>query len=166
MEFWLDMTRAISAGFEDAFNHLRDTGGASHSTGSTAPGVASVPARLGPLRPRQALRGRPAAFRRRAAAPGGVGGIDAPAALIALHRPRDRYLGEQFAEFPGLDARFAQNFQGFINDYEKAGGQIGPDSGTLGERPNNASGHPIGAAIDINQIRRGVRSKRDLLDPE
>jgi TP901 family phage tail tape measure protein len=54
-------------------------------------------------------------------------------------------------------AEFAQNFQGFINDYEKAGGVIGPHSGGNNERPHNASYHPIGRAIDINQTGRGIR---------
>lgn len=58
-----------------------------------------------------------------------------------------------------VDARFAENFQGFIKDYEAAGGVIGPESGTLGHRPHNASGHPIGAAIDINQIGYGIRGR-------
>lgn len=55
-------------------------------------------------------------------------------------------------------AEFAANFQGFIDDYEKAGGVIGPNSGGNNERPNNRSYHPIGRAIDVNQVGRGVRA--------
>jgi hypothetical protein len=54
-------------------------------------------------------------------------------------------------------AEFVRNFQGFIDDYEKAGGVIGPNSGGNNERPGNASYHPIGRAIDVNQVGRGVR---------
>lgn len=56
-------------------------------------------------------------------------------------------------------AQFAENFRGFLDDYEKAGGHIGSASGGLNERPGNASYHPVGRAIDVNQIGRGVRSK-------
>ena len=55
-------------------------------------------------------------------------------------------------------AEFAANFQGFIDDYEKAGGVIGPNSGGNNERPGNASYHPVGRAIDVNQVGRGVRA--------
>ncbi|SDO51780.1 hypothetical protein SAMN05216360_12527 [Methylobacterium phyllostachyos] len=55
-------------------------------------------------------------------------------------------------------AEFAANFQGFIDDYEKAGGVIGPHSGGNNERPGNASYHPVGRAIDVNQVGRGVRA--------
>jgi len=55
-------------------------------------------------------------------------------------------------------SEFAENFRGFINDYEKAGAVIGPNSGGLGARPGNASYHPIGRAIDVNQIGRNIRS--------
>jgi hypothetical protein len=57
-----------------------------------------------------------------------------------------------------VDKRFQRNFQGFISDYEKAGGVLGPNTGTLGERPNNGSYHPIGGAIDVNQVGRGKRA--------
>jgi hypothetical protein len=90
---------------------------------------------------------------------GGSGGITAPAGtaitktgLATVTTPS----GKQFK----VDARYAQNFKGFLSDYEKAGGVLGPDTGSLGFRPRNASGHPIGAAIDVNQIGYGVRSKR------
>ena len=53
----------------------------------------------------------------------------------------------------------AANFQGFIDDYEAAGGLIGPQSGTLGHRPHNRSGHPIGMAIDIDQVGYGIRGR-------
>jgi hypothetical protein len=56
-------------------------------------------------------------------------------------------------------AEFKENFQKFINSYEEAGGKIGPSSGGLSGRPGNASYHPLGRAIDVNQIGRGVRSR-------
>lgn len=62
-------------------------------------------------------------------------------------------------------SQFAENFRGFLDDYEKAGGKIGSASGGLNERPGNASYHPVGRAIDVNQIGRGVRSKDQNLDP-
>jgi hypothetical protein len=96
---------------------------------------------------------------------GGSGGIDAPAGTPIARTGLATVTSASGRKFQ-VDARFAPNFQGFIDDYEKAGGKIGPDSGTLGSRPHNASGHPIGAAIDINQIGRGVRSNRaPSLDP-
>lgn len=52
---------------------------------------------------------------------------------------------------------FAPNFQGFLNDYEAEGGRIGPNSGGLSGRPGNASYHPLGRAIDVNQIGRNIR---------
>jgi hypothetical protein len=57
-----------------------------------------------------------------------------------------------------VDARYAANFRGFVNDYEAAGGVVGPNSGGLGVRPGNASYHPIGRAIDVNQIGRNIRA--------
>jgi TP901 family phage tail tape measure protein len=57
-----------------------------------------------------------------------------------------------------VDARYAANFRGFLNDYEAAGGVVGPNSGGLGVRPGNASYHPIGRAIDVNQIGRNIRA--------
>ena len=89
---------------------------------------------------------------------GGSGGIAAPAGTPIARTGLATVTAASGRKFQ-VDQRFAQNFQGFINDYEKAGGQLGPDTGTLGSRPHNASGHPIGAAIDINQIGRGVRSR-------
>jgi hypothetical protein len=88
---------------------------------------------------------------------GGSGGITAPAGTPIARGGMATVTTASGKKFQ-VDARYAQNFQGFINDYEKAGGVIGPSSGTLGERPSNASGHPIGAAIDINQIGRNIRS--------
>jgi hypothetical protein len=58
-----------------------------------------------------------------------------------------------------VDARYAANFQGFINDYYAAGGEFGKDTGTLGTRPGNPSGHPAAAAIDVNQVGYGIRSR-------
>lgn len=57
-------------------------------------------------------------------------------------------------------SEFAPNFQGFLDDYEKAGGNVGLLGG-VSERPGNASYHPTGRAIDVNQTGRGIRS-RDL----
>ena len=54
---------------------------------------------------------------------------------------------------------YASNFLGFLNDYEKSGGNIGPHSGGVGSRPGNASYHPRGMAFDLNQVGYGIRSK-------
>ncbi|WP_375791178.1 hypothetical protein ACE102_07450 [Bradyrhizobium sp. vgs-9] len=89
---------------------------------------------------------------------GGVAGITAPAGTPIQRGGMATVTTSGGRKFQ-VDARFAQNFQGFINDYEKAGGVIGPESGTLGHRPHNASGHPIGAAIDINQVGYGIRGR-------
>ncbi|MFK4534283.1 hypothetical protein ABIA00_002466 [Bradyrhizobium ottawaense] len=89
---------------------------------------------------------------------GGVAGITAPAGTPIQRSGMATVTTSSGRKFQ-VDARFAQNFQGFLNDYEKAGGVIGPESGTLGHRPHNASGHPIGAAIDINQIGYGIRGR-------
>ncbi|UEM11738.1 hypothetical protein J4G43_046020 [Bradyrhizobium barranii subsp. barranii] len=89
---------------------------------------------------------------------GGVAGITAPAGTPIQRGGMATVTTAAGRKFQ-VDARFAQNFRGFINDYEKAGGVIGPESGTLGERPHNASGHPIGAAIDINQVGYGIRGR-------
>ena len=98
--------------------------------------------------------------------PGGSGGITAPAGTPIARTGLATVTAASGRKFQ-VDAKYAENFQGFINDYEKAGGVLGPDTGTLGSRPHNASGHPIGAAIDINQIGRGVRSGRaPQLDPK
>ena len=96
---------------------------------------------------------------------GGSGGIAAPAGTPIARKGLATVTTKDGKKFQ-VDERFAANFQGFINDYEKAGGVIGPDSGTLGER-GNASGHPIGAAFDLNQVGRGKRSRRGVtLDPK
>jgi hypothetical protein len=87
---------------------------------------------------------------------GGSAGITAPTGTPIQHGGMATVTTASGKKFQ-VDARYAQNFQGFINDYEKAGGVIGPSSGTLGERPN-PSGHPIGAAMDINQVGYGQRS--------
>ncbi|KYK43438.1 hypothetical protein A1D31_18645 [Bradyrhizobium liaoningense] len=89
---------------------------------------------------------------------GGAAGITAPAGTPIQRSGMATVTSASGRKFQ-VDARFAQNFQGFINDYEKAGGVIGPESGTLGHRPHNASGHPIGAAIDINQVGYGIRGR-------
>lgn len=51
----------------------------------------------------------------------------------------------------------APNFQRFVDNYEKAGGSLGSATGTLGMRGHNASYHPLGRAIDVNQTGYGVR---------
>ena len=89
---------------------------------------------------------------------GGNAGITAPAGTPIVKTGLATVTTSKGRKFQ-VDARFAANFQGFIDDYEAAGGDLGPDTGTLGFRPHNPSGHPIGTAIDINQIGRGVRSK-------
>jgi DNA-directed RNA polymerase subunit F len=61
---------------------------------------------------------------------------------------------------------FAPNFQGFINDYENAGGKIGPESGGVAGRPGNPSYHPLGRAIDVNQVGYGIRSKTGVTLPQ
>jgi hypothetical protein len=86
---------------------------------------------------------------------GGAGGIVAPAGTPIQHGGMAAVKTSTGKTFQ-VDARYAQNWQGFINDYEKAGGVIGPNSGTLGTR-GNPSGHPIGEAMDINQTGRNIR---------
>lgn len=52
-------------------------------------------------------------------------------------------------------SEFAPNFRGFLKDYEEAGGKIDQNtSGGLSGRPGNASYHPLGRAIDVNQLSR------------
>jgi hypothetical protein len=89
---------------------------------------------------------------------GGSAGITAPAGAAIARKGLSTVTSSGGRKFQ-VDERFAANFQGFINDYEKAGGKIGPESGTLGHRPHNRSGHPIGAAIDINQVGYGIRGR-------
>lgn len=94
---------------------------------------------------------------------GGSAGITAPAGTpiqgdMATVTAPD---GKSFQ----VDPAVKENFQGFIDDYYAAGGKFGPSTGTLGMRPGNASGHPIGAAIDVNQIGRGIRSKTGVTLP-
>lgn len=89
---------------------------------------------------------------------GGTAGITAPAGTPIQRGGMATVTTAGGRKFQ-VGARFKDNFQGFIRDYEKAGGVIGPESGTLGSRPHNASGHPIGAAIDINQVGYGVRGR-------
>jgi hypothetical protein len=94
------------------------------------------------LVPEMTERMAPAGTRPGTAAPGGTTTITSPS-------------GRTFT----VAAEYAANFQGFINDYEKAGGVIGPASGGLSARPGNASYHPRGMAIDINQVGYGIRSR-------
>jgi uncharacterized protein (DUF697 family) len=170
-EFWDSMARAVTKGFEDAFDHITGTGGmggGGAGGGGYTPAAYRVPVQAGAPSPnvQQAIVRPPGAGGGvGGGSAGGSGGIDAPAGTPIARTGLATVTSASGRKFQ-VDARFAPNFQGFIDDYEKAGGQIGPDSGTLGERPHNASGHPIGAAIDINQIGRGVRSKRAIsLDP-
>lgn len=100
------------------------------------------------------------------ASAGGRGGITAPAGTAIARQGLATVTTPSGKQFK-VDARYAENFKGFLADYEKAGGVLGPDTGTLGSRPANASGHPIGTAIDINQIGYGIRSRRGVsLPPE
>lgn len=89
------------------------------------------------------------------AGPGGAGGITAPAGTPVAKQGLATVTTPSGKTFR-VDARYAENFKGFLADYEKAGGVLGPNTGTLGTR-GNPSGHPIGAAIDINQTARDVR---------
>ena len=86
---------------------------------------------------------------------GGSGGVTAPAGTPIQRKGMATVTTSTGKKFQ-VDARYAANFQGFINDYEARGGVIGPNSGTLGAR-ENASGHPIGTAFDVNQVARNVR---------
>lgn len=97
---------------------------------------------------------------------GGGGGITAPAGTAIQHSGMATVTAPDGKKFQ-VDARFKDNFQGFINDYYSAGGKFGSATGTLGSRPHNASGHPIGTAIDINQIGRDIRGGKGgvTLDP-
>jgi hypothetical protein len=63
-------------------------------------------------------------------------------------------------------AEFAENFRGFLSDYEKAGGVVGPDTGGAGGRPGNPSYHPDARAIDVNQTGYGIRSQRGKTLPQ
>lgn len=65
-----------------------------------------------------------------------------------------------------VKSEFAPNFQRFVNDYEAEGGKIGPNSGGLSGRPGNASYHPLGRAIDVNQVGYGIRGGGKLLPEE
>jgi hypothetical protein len=163
-EFFILLSLAVRKGFEDAIEHLRGVGaptpGGPSGGGGGMPGVQhasfSPAGGVGGSGPAGGVGGGDA---------GGSGGIAAPAGTAIARTGLATVTSASGRKFQ-VDARFAPNFQGFINDYEKAGGVIGPDSGTLGSRPHNASGHPVGAAIDINQIGRGVRSNRaPHLDP-
>jgi hypothetical protein len=87
---------------------------------------------------------------------GGSGGITAPAGTPIQHGGMTTVTTPSGKSFR-VDSRYAENFKGFLSEYEAKGGVIGSASGTLGERPHNASGHPIGTAIDINQVARDVR---------
>jgi hypothetical protein len=80
----------------------------------------------------------------------------APAGTPAINQGTTAITSNSGRQFR-VATQFAENFRGFINDYEKAGGVIGPNSGGLSERPGNASYHPLGRAIDINQIGRDRR---------
>jgi hypothetical protein len=65
-----------------------------------------------------------------------------------------------------VKSEFAPNFQRFVNDYENEGGVIGKNSGGLAGRPGNASYHPQGRAIDVNQVGYGIRGGGKLLSEE
>jgi hypothetical protein len=87
---------------------------------------------------------------------GGSGGVTAPSGTPIQREGMATVTTPSGKSFQ-VDARYAENFKGFLSEYENAGGTIGSASGTLGSRPSNPSGHPIGTAIDINQVARDVR---------
>ncbi len=87
---------------------------------------------------------------------GGSGGITAPTGTPIQHSGMTTITTPSGKTYQ-VDARYAANFKGFLTDYENAGGTLGSATGTLGFRPSNASGHPIGTAIDINQVDRDIR---------
>ncbi len=98
--------------------------------------------------------------------PASVGGIDphrmdpmAPAGAGITREPLAEVRTSRGRTFK-VAAWARENFQRFVDNYEKAGGDLGPDTGTLGTRPGNRSYHPLGRAIDINQIGYGIRSRR------
>jgi hypothetical protein len=80
----------------------------------------------------------------------------APAGTPASHKNTTVVTSTSGAKFE-VASEFAENFKGFIDEYEKRGGVIGPAHGGVGERPGNASYHPLGRAIDVNQIGYGIR---------
>lgn len=88
---------------------------------------------------------------------GGASDAMAPAGTSPIGQGTEIITSKGGAKFR-VASQFAENFRGFINDYEAAGGVIGPNHGGLGARPGNASYHPLGRAIDVNQIGRGVRA--------
>jgi hypothetical protein len=49
---------------------------------------------------------------------------------------------------------YAANFRGFLSDYEAAGGVVRPGSGGGLAGRGNPSYHPLGRAIDVNQVAR------------
>jgi len=51
------------------------------------------------------------------------------------------------------------HFQCLLNKLDAAGYRV-TDIGGFGERPSNASAHPTGNALDVNQLRRNVVSRR------
>jgi hypothetical protein len=120
------------------------------STGGTGPSG------TGPSGPPGTTTGNPNGQGVGGGSQGGPAGITAPAGTAIARSGLATVTSPSGKKFQ-VDERFAQNFQGFINDYEGAGGTLGSATGTLGSRPHNASGHPIGAAIDINQVGRGIR---------
>ena len=95
---------------------------------------------------------------------GGSAGITAPAGTPIQHGGMTTITTPSGKQFQ-VDERYAANFKGFLTDYENAGGVLGPDTDTLGFRPSNASGHPIGTAVDVNQIGYGERSRRGVTLP-
>jgi hypothetical protein len=95
--------------------------------------------------------GQPVSKMTEAMAPAGTrAGSAAPGGLTTIRTDS----GKSFT----VASAYADNFKGFLNDYEKSGGVIGPDSGGVGNR-GNASYHPRGMAIDLNQTGYGVRSR-------
>jgi hypothetical protein len=103
---------------------------------------------------------------RRAEGTGRGGGMDAMApAGAGLERDTTVISSPSGARFR-VAREFAPNFQRFIDSYEREGGVIGKNSGGLSSRPGNASYHPMGRAIDVNQIGYGVRGGGKVLPQE
>jgi len=88
----------------------------------------------------------------------------APAGATPMHRNTNIVTSPSGAKFE-VASEFAENFQGFINDYEKMGGLIGGAHGGVGGR-GNPSYHPLGRAIDVNQVGYGIRSTTGKVLPQ
>ena len=134
LAFWLDMTRAISAGFQDAFEHLRDMGSAGAVGGVTStPGV--VPASYTP--------GDRPGYTPPGGAPRQAGGVAPPAAAgatgsltAALGISSAQYdafrgsisqieSGGRYGIMGGSSGRFAGKYQMGENEIRETAGRLG-----------------------------------------